>query len=83
MLVLNRKNNEEIRIGGDIIIKIISVSDGNVKLGIDAPAETAILRGELYHNVKENIILASKKSGQSLTASKSFTINKLGKSNNE
>lgn len=83
MLVLNRKSNEEIRIGKDIVIKIISTSENNVKLGIEAPVETAILRGELYHNVKENIIMASKESGQDLIDSKSLTINKLEKTDNE
>lgn len=51
MLVLNRKNGEEIKIGNDITIRIISAQDGNTKLGIEAPHDVAILRGELYENI--------------------------------
>ena len=37
MLILTRKFDEEIKIGSDITVKILSVSDGQVKLGITAP----------------------------------------------
>ncbi|RAX53059.1 carbon storage regulator [Helicobacter sp. 16-1353] len=47
MLVLSRKVNEEIIIGDDINIKIVSVQNGIVKLGFDAPQDKIILRGEL------------------------------------
>ncbi|MCZ7603246.1 MAG: carbon storage regulator [Melioribacteraceae bacterium] len=83
MLVLNRKPGEEIRIGSDILIKIISSADGNVKIGIDAPQDVAILRGELYQNVKESVIKASEESYKPLTEAKSLTINKLRDTDNE
>lgn len=47
MLVLSRKKNESIRIGDEIIIKVISVKGGGVRLGIDAPIEINIIRSEL------------------------------------
>ena len=83
MLVLNRKLGEEIIIGNGIKVKIISVVDGNVKLGIDAPQEVAILRGELYQNVKESVIKASEESSNKVEEAKSLTINKLREKNNE
>ena len=52
MLVLTRKQNEEIQIGHDIVIKVISTGRGKVKLGIEAPAEVRVLRGELEESVK-------------------------------
>lgn len=47
MLVLSRKVNEEIVIGDDVRIKVVSVQNGIVKLGFEAPQEMVILRGEL------------------------------------
>lgn len=83
MLVLNRRNGEEIRISNNITIRIIGTSEGNVKLGIIAPQDIAILRGELYQNVKENVINASKESGLTLKEVNSFKINKLKCINDE
>lgn len=77
MLVLNRKIGEEIVIGNGIIVKVISVADGNVKLGIDAPSDIAILRGELYQNVKESVKKASEESKNKINPARSLTINKL------
>ena len=47
MLVLTRKRSESIKIGNDIVIKIIQIGQGVVKLGIEAPANVRILRTEL------------------------------------
>lgn len=48
MLLITRKNNESIRIGSDIEIKILRVTKSIVTLGITAPRENLILRSELY-----------------------------------
>jgi carbon storage regulator len=47
MLVLTRKPAEIIRIGNDIVIKVIKTSKGTVKIGIEAPANVRVMRGEL------------------------------------
>ncbi len=47
MLVLTRKRDEFIKIGSNIVIRVIKTSSGSVKLGIDAPASVRVLRGEL------------------------------------
>jgi carbon storage regulator CsrA len=47
MLVLSRKPGEEFRIG-DIVIKVIATATGRAKLGITAPADQQILRGEVW-----------------------------------
>lgn len=47
MLVLTRKKFETIRIGDDIVIKVVQTGRGRVKLGIEAPADMRVLRGEL------------------------------------
>lgn len=53
MLVISRKINEKIKIGDNIEIFIISIDKNQVKLGIEAPKQISILRGELIENIKE------------------------------
>ena len=52
MLVITRKKGESILIGDNIEISISKIEDGSVKLAINAPREMAILRKELYDEVK-------------------------------
>ena len=47
MLVLSRKINERIQIGDEITITVVRISDGNVRIGINAPSHLLILRDEL------------------------------------
>ncbi len=60
MLVLSRKANESIIIGKDIEIKILGIEDGKVKLGIEAPRGLEIYRKEIYVEIEEENITASK-----------------------
>lgn len=47
MLVLTRKVGEKLYIGSDIILEILSMDRGKIRIGIEAPKSTSILRGEL------------------------------------
>lgn len=47
MLVLTRRTSETIRIGDNIVIRVNQVGRQQVSLGIEAPPEVSILRGEL------------------------------------
>jgi len=47
MLVLTRKKSEAIRIGNDVFVKVIRTGRSTVKIGIDAPANVRVVRGEL------------------------------------
>jgi carbon storage regulator len=47
MLVLNRKPHERIIIDQSIEIVVLEVRGNRVRLGINAPPEVSILRGEL------------------------------------
>lgn len=53
MLVLSRKSNESIMIGGNIEIVVLGVEGDNVKLGIRAPREVEIHRKEIYSIIQE------------------------------
>lgn len=52
MLILSRKENEEILLGNDIKIIVVGINKGVVKLGIEAPKNTMILRSELAKEIK-------------------------------
>lgn len=47
MLVLSRKEGESITIEGGITVTVLSQQGANVRLGIEAPAETGVMRTEL------------------------------------
>jgi len=53
MLVLARKLGESIVIGDNIVVKVVSIENGVVKLGIDAPKDVSIMRNELIEEVTE------------------------------
>lgn len=50
MLVLGRKVGQTFRIGDDITVTVVSVREGQVRLGITAPADVLVLRSELYRD---------------------------------
>lgn len=52
MLVLTRKLGETIRIGDQIKVTVLEVRAGQVKLGIDAPAEVKVHREEVYARIQ-------------------------------
>lgn len=52
MLVVSRKIGESIVIGENIEVSILDISEGIVKIGIEAPKNIKILRKELYKEVE-------------------------------
>ena len=47
MLVLGRKEGESIVIGGNIIVTVVRSAGNRVSLGVEAPREVPVVRGEL------------------------------------
>lgn len=59
MLVLSRKQNETIRIGDNICLRIVAIEGGTVKIGIDAPQSVSVHRGEVYDRIQEENRMAA------------------------
>ena len=47
MLVLSRKEGEQLMIGDNVVLTITRISGNRVAIGIEAPRDVRIVRGEL------------------------------------
>lgn len=50
MLVLSRREGEQLMIGSDVVLTVIEVRGKRTRLGIDAAPGVPVLRNELYRN---------------------------------
>jgi carbon storage regulator len=51
MLILRRGVGERIMIGPDVVITVTRLKSGSVSLGIEAPREVAVHRGEVRDRI--------------------------------
>ena len=47
MLVLTRKEGDTVHIDDNIILRVLRIEEDQVKVGIEAPQDVKILRGEI------------------------------------
>ena len=47
MLIISRRQAERVNLGRGITLTIVKVSGEKVRIGVEAPADTKVLRGEL------------------------------------
>ena len=52
MLILSRKTNESIIIGDNVEVMVVEIKGDQVKLGINAPKEVSLYRGEIYEAIQ-------------------------------
>lgn len=57
MLILSRKTGQQIKIGSEIQLTIVGLEGSRVCLGIDAPREYPILRGELLERADQPLYI--------------------------
>ena len=50
MLVLSRKVGESVVIDGGIVVRVLAVTGGRIRLGVEAPAGAPVRRSELAPN---------------------------------
>lgn len=54
MLVLTRKQQQQIQVGEGVTITILRIKGGSVRIGIEAPSDVRIIRSELSpHDTEE------------------------------
>lgn len=54
MLVLSRKIGERILIGDKISVTVVKIGHGGVRIGVEAPAEMAVVREELAKELERS-----------------------------
>lgn len=59
MLVLTRKAGESIVIGSDIRVTVLEMQGRQIRIGIEAPSDVSVHRGEVYERIREENELAS------------------------
>ncbi|MFA3783877.1 carbon storage regulator CsrA [Melioribacteraceae bacterium 4301-Me] len=77
MLILKRKIEEEVYIGRDIKIKILDISENQVKIGFYAPESIEIFRSEIFEKIKEINQQAKIHSKEKVLFENKFTLNKI------
>lgn len=54
MLILTRRVSETLNIGDDVKVTILAVQGNQVRIGIDAPKDTAVHRQEIYLKIQQD-----------------------------
>lgn len=55
MLVLTRKPHESLVINDNIVITVVEIQGERIRLGIEAPKEVPIFRGEVYQRIQQEL----------------------------
>ena len=55
MLVLSRKLQQQIKIGDEITVTVLRVKGNTVRIGVQAPREVRVVRGELQKQTAEQV----------------------------
>jgi carbon storage regulator len=53
MLILSRRIGETIMIGNNIEVSILEVRNGQVRVGVQAPAEVPVHREEVFERIQQ------------------------------
>jgi carbon storage regulator len=69
--------NEAIQIGDNIRLKVLHISEGQVKIGLEAPQDVRIFRAEIYAEIeKQNQLAAAAKKSDAVKAAGLLSKNK-------
>ena len=53
MLILTRRVQEALKIGGNVTVTVLSVKGNQVRLGVDAPRDIEVHREEIYNLIEK------------------------------
>ncbi|MDA8392757.1 MAG: carbon storage regulator CsrA [Actinomycetota bacterium] len=67
MLVLTRRANQSVVIGGTVVVRVLQVQRDQVRLGIEAPREIQVHREEVFKALQEANQQAAASSTAALT----------------
>jgi carbon storage regulator len=59
MLILTRKLGESITIGDDIKITFLDIKGKQLRIGVEAPRNVSVHRGEIYQMIQEQNLQAA------------------------
>ena len=54
MLILSRKQNEQLVIGDDIVISVVEIRGDKVRLGVEAPCDVPVHRREVWDAIQRS-----------------------------
>jgi carbon storage regulator len=63
MLVLSRTVGELISIGDEISVRVLSISGGTVRFGVEAPRHVEVHRSEVYDRIQRKKAGSDRKAG--------------------
>jgi carbon storage regulator len=66
MLILTRKAGETVSVGDNVTLTVLAIKGGQVRLGIDAPRDVAVHRGEIRERIDQEDEMSSRDRPDSL-----------------
>ncbi|NIQ36972.1 MAG: carbon storage regulator CsrA [Proteobacteria bacterium] len=66
MLILTRRSGERITIGEEIRVTVVEIKGKQVRLGIEAPSDTAVHREEIFQKIQRENRLAARSGAREL-----------------
>lgn len=55
MLILTRRVGETLMIGDEVTVTVLGVKGNQIRIGINAPADVAVHREEIYRVIQEEL----------------------------
>lgn len=53
MLILTRRQGEELKIGDNVTVTVLGVKGNQVRIGVEAPREVSVHRSEVYERIQQ------------------------------